>query len=354
MELRGKSAALYGRFSPGGRDRIAGAIARAGGAVARDLTRRSHFLVVGAQASTLIPGGHLATRLAAARARGLPVFSERLLSEVLRGEAPTPATLPLANLMTQTGFSADDIALFAAFDIVRVEDGMCRFGDAQILKTAAEITGAGRGLAEAVQILSRVRDLSPRGRYKVVLTAKGAALQWDEGLTTLEGQGLLPFDESVATVEDLFEAAELAEGEGDLDRAAHLYDMAARADREDAIALYNLGNVRLSAQLHDEAALAYQRALARDPSFVEARYNLAVASEAAGKAETARTALRAVLDAAPDHPDALFNLAQLDLKRGEIAAAKAGYEAYLRTNPSDDWAAKARKAIMYCTAKLAS
>lgn len=354
MELRGKSAALYGRFSPGGRERIAGAIARAGGAVARDLTRRSHFLVIGARATPLIPGGHLAARLAAARDRGLPVFSERTLADVLRGQPPAPCTLPLASLTAQTGFGADEIALFAAFDIVRVDNGMCRFGDAQILKTAAEITAAGRSLGEAVQILARVRDLAPKGRHKVVLTAKGAALQWDEGLTTLEGQGLLPLDESVATVEDLFEAAELAEIEGDLDRAARLYDMAARADRDDAIALYNLGNVRLHGQRYDEAALAYQRALARDPSFVEARYNLAMASEAAGKLGPARAALRAVLDAAPDHADALFNLAQLDLKNGDLTAAKAGYEAYLRTNPPADWAAKARKAIMYCTAKLAS
>lgn len=354
MDLRGKSAALYGRFSPGGRERIAGAIARAGGAVARDLTRSSHFLVIGARAATLIPGGHLAQRLAAARARALPVFSERLLSDVLGGAAPAPCTLPLASLMTQTGFSPDDVALFAAFDIVRVEDGKCRFGDVQVLKTAAEIVAAGRSLAEAVQILARVRDLAPKGRHKVVLTPKGAALQWNEGLTTLEGQGLLPLDESVATVEDLFEAAELAEAEGDFDRAARLYEIAARADREDAIALYNLGNVRLAAQRCDEAAMAYQRALARDPSFLEARYNLAQASEAAGKLDEARRALRAVLDAAPDHADALFNLARLDVKRGDLAAAKTGYEAYLRTNPPADWAAKARRAIMYCTAKLAS
>lgn len=352
MELRGKSAALYGRFSPGGRERIAGAIARAGGAVARDLTRRSHFLVIGAMAAPLIPGGHLTARLAGARGRGLPVFSERFLNETLNGRPATPATLPLANL--QTNFTTDEIALFAAFDIVRVENGKCRFGDAQTLKTAAEIIAAGRSLAEAVQILARLRDLAPKGRHKVVLTPKGAALQWDQGQTTLEGQGLLPLDESVATVEDLFEAAELAEDEGDLDRAAHLYDMAARADREDAIALYNLGNVRLHAERYDEAALAYQRALARDPSFVEARYNLAEASEASGKIDQARQALVGVLEAAPDYADALFNLARLDVKRGDVAAAKAGYEAYLRTKPPEDWAAKARKAIMYCTAKLAS
>ncbi len=57
-----------------------------------------------------------------------------------------------------------------------------------------------------------------------------------------------------------------------------------------------------------------------------------------------------MLEAEPRHSDALFNLAQLRMKAGEMSAAKALYERYLALNPPDEWAATARKAIVYCTA----
>src|SRR5579871_6787688 len=78
-------------------------------------------------------------------------------------------------------------------------------------------------------------ERSPRGRRKLVLTPAGeAALEWDEDLTTLEGQLLQPLaDAEHASVDDLFEAAGLAEATGDADEAARLYDLCARADRKD-------------------------------------------------------------------------------------------------------------------------
>jgi tetratricopeptide (TPR) repeat protein len=195
--------------------------------------------------------------------------------------------------------------------------------------------------------------MAPVGRHKIVLTPAGdAALQWDDGRTTLEGQGVLALDESHASLDDLFEAAEIAEAEGALDEAARLYDMCGRADRADAIAPYNYANIRLGQGACDEAALAYQRALARDPRLIEARYNLAQALEAAGKHEAAQAELDRVLAADPVYADALFNLAQLKMKAGAMAEAKALYERYLALGPPDDWAATARKAIAYCAAHL--
>ena len=201
----------------------------------------------------------------------------------------------------------------------------------------------------------RARDLSPPGRHKIVLTPSGqSALQWQDGLTTLEGQGLLPLDEDHASLDDLFEGAALAEAGGELEEAARLYDLCARADRSDPIAPYNYANIRLAQGAHDEAALAYQRALARDPRFVEARYNHAQALEAAGKPDAAILELSRALDADPTYSDAVFNLAQLRLKAGEIAPAKALYERYLALDPPDSWAATARKAILLCMAQLAT
>jgi|GEM_PF-1584283 len=355
MILRDRAIALYGRFSPGERDRLQRDILSAGGSVARDLTRRSDVLVIGALATALVDTGALAVRLGAAQARGVPTLGERGFARVVRGETVGEnPTLALSTALRQTTLTGDDVAILAAFDLVHIEGACCGFGDARVIRTAADLVGAGRALGEAVRILIRARDLAPPGRHKIVLTASGAALQWSDGLTSLEGQGLLPLDERNASIEDLFEAAAVAEAAGDMEDAARFYDLCARADRTDAIAPYNLANIRLAQGAYAQAALAYQQALARDAGFIEARYNLAQAREAEGKPKVAIEELGQVLAADPDHPDALFNLAQLRMKAGELAAAKALYERYLGLRPPEVWAQTARKAIVYCTAQMGS
>ena len=354
MEVRERAIALYGRFSHGVRERLERGIAKAGGLVARDLTRRSDVLVIGALATTLVDGGALSARLRTARERGVPVLGERAFTAALSGKAARPpATLPLSTALAETRLTREDADVLAAFDLIAMTDDNCGFGDAAVIRTAGELIGHGRSRGETVRILARARDLSPRGRHKVVLTSSGdAALQWPDGLTTLEGQGVLALDEDHASLDDLFEAAAVAEASGELDEAARLYDLCARADRKDAIAPYNHANIRLAQGAHDQAVLAYQQALARDAQFIEARYNLAQALEAAGKADAAAIELGRVLDADPMHPDAMFNLAQLRMAAGEMAAAKALYERYLALDPPDDWARTARKAIQYCAARL--
>lgn len=354
MELKNRAVALYGRFSNGARERLARDIAAAGGLVARDLTRRSDIFIVGALATVLIDSGALSMRLQAAKARGVPVMSERALATALEGASePKAATLPLASALAATGLKRTDADVLAAFDVIAVTEDNCRFGDAGVIRTADELLGGGRSLGDVVRILVRARDQAPRGRHKIVLTPSGeAALQWPDGRTTLAGQGVLAFDEEHASLEDLFEAAELAEARGELVEAARLYDLCARADRKDPIAPYNRGNIRLAEGAFGEAALAYQQALARDAQFLEARYNLAQALEAAGKPEAASVELDRVLVLDPEHSDAVFNLAQLRMKAGEMGEAKALYERYLSLDPPDDFARTARKAIQYCAGQL--
>jgi len=352
MDLRNRAVALYGRFSPGARDRLQGQIIRGGGRVARDLTRGSDVFVVGALATRLIDSGALEARLRTARERGVSVHGERAFTAELTGGEPSgPATLPLSTALAQTRLTRQDAELLAAFDLIALEGEACRFGDAGVIRTAGELRESGRSRGDGVRILIQARDLAPLGRRRIVVTPSGeAALQWDDGLTSLEGQGRLPLDEDHASIDDLFELAAIAEADGELDAAARFYDTCRRADRHDAIAPYNLGNIRLSQGANDQAALAYQQALARDASLVEARYNLALALEAAGKIEAAQAELHAVLGADATHADAVFNLAQLRMKVGDVGAAKALYERYLTLNPPDDWAATARKAITYCAA----
>jgi hypothetical protein len=355
MDLSDRAFALYGKFSPGARDRFQQAIARAGGTVSRDLTRRSDALVVGALAAPLIDGGALGKRLQAAIERQLPVFAERVFAAELAGEpSEAKGTVPLTTALPGTGLRRDDVEILTAFDLAHLTGDTCRFRDVGVFRTAGNLLFKTRSMAEVVTIMSRARDRAPLGRHKVVLTRTGVPiLQWDDGQTTLEGQGVLPFDEDHASLDDLFEAAAIAEANDELDEAARLYDLCARADRRDPIAAYNLANIRLGQGRSDEAVLAYQQALARDPRFVEARYNLAQALEAADKTEAATLELARVLEVEPQHSDALFNLAQLRMQAGEMGAAKALYERYLALDPPDEWAATARKAIVYCMANVA-
>jgi tetratricopeptide (TPR) repeat protein len=352
-DLRDRVFALYGRFSPGARDRFQHAIVKAGGSVSRDLTRRSDGLVVGALAAPLIDSGALAKRLRIAAERGLPVMAERVFAAELAG-VPEEAkgTLPLSTALPGSGLRRDDAEILAAFDLAHLTGDTCRFRDVSVFRTAGELLFKGRSMSEVVTVLVRARDRSPMGRHKIVVTRSGVeALQWDDGLTTLEGQGFLPLDEDHATIEDLFEAASIAEANGDLDEAARLYDMCGRADRRDAIALYNYANIRMTQGAHDDAVLAYQRALARDAGLVDARYNLAKAYEAAGKLDAASSELERVLASDPRFSDALFNLAQLRMNTGAVGEAKQLYERYLALDPPEEWAAMARKAIIVCASQ---
>ncbi len=289
MDLRSRAFALYGKFSPGTRDRFSQAITKAGGSVSRDLTGRSDALVVGALAAPLIDSGALGRRLQTATERGLPVYAERVFAaELAREPAEAKGTVPLATALPGSGLRRDDAEILRAFDLANVTGDACRFRDVGVFRTAGNLLFKTRSMAEVVTIMTRARDRAPMGRHKVVLTRTGVPiLQWDDGQTTLEGQGVLPLDEDHASLDDLFEAASIAEANNELDKAARLYDLCGRADRRDPIAPYNLANIRLGQGRSDEAALAYQQALARDARFVEARYNLAQALEAAGKTEAA-------------------------------------------------------------------
>jgi tetratricopeptide (TPR) repeat protein len=354
MDLFRRSVALYGRFQPGRRERLSREISERRGFVARDLTRRSDMLVIGALATPLIDSGGLPSRLRQACERNVPIFGERSFEAALADETGDDATLPLSTALAQAGLAESDAVLLAAFDLVMIRGDKCRFADAAVMRTAADMLREHRSRGDVVRILLTARDKAPVGRRKVVLGpfAKGA-LQWDSGLTTLEGQGYLPLDNVHPDIDELFEAAELSEAAGHHEEAARLYEICANADRGDPIAPYNLGNIRLAQGDNSQALLAYERSLARDQRFVEARYNLALALEAAGKQTRALDELKRALAADPAYSDAMFNLAQLLMKSGDIAAAKPLYERYLASNPPAEWAATARKAITYCAARLA-
>src|SRR5690349_12959340 len=130
MDVRDRAIALYGRFAGGARERLAGEIERRGGIVARDLTRSSDVLVVGELATALVDSGALAQRIAAARAKGVPVRGERTFEALLSGKPPgLRATLPLTQALAGTGLTAQDAEVMAAFDLIGLDGENVRFAD---------------------------------------------------------------------------------------------------------------------------------------------------------------------------------------------------------------------------------
>ena len=173
----------------------------------------------------------------------------------------------------------------------------------------------------------------------------------DNGPAALEGQGFRLDHPHTASTR--CSAGRTGEAEGEHDAAAANTTPARRA-RRPIRSRRTTQQYRLAQEKHGEAIIAYQRALARDGDFAEARYNLALAYEAQGKIGQAAEELERALAIDPLYYDAMFNLGQLRLKDGDIATAKYHFERYLASNPPADWAATARKAITYCTARLSA
>lgn len=366
--------ALYGRFVRRSRGAVAAAVAAVGGATARDLTRDSTMLAVGAGAVGSLRSGRLRPRLALARERGVPVHGEERFLALLDGEALERPGYPLSALPQTPAPGLLDV--LDAFDLIHRAGEKIRFADVGVIRAAETLLNSAAGgqadpaalmaapaaegasgsmwdaaLAQAAQALIQARA-APAGRRQIVPGPDGGALlawedgPWAAGLTTLEGQGLLPIDDAAPTLEDVFDQAMTAEAGGDDASAERLYWICARADRKDPVAPFNLGNILARRGAQAAAVMQYRLALARDPGFTEAYYNLAVSAEAAGDPETAEAALRAALERDAAYGDALFNLAQLRLEAGDRAEAKGLFTAYLDTDPPADWALKARKALM--------
>ncbi|MEM9199433.1 MAG: tetratricopeptide repeat protein [Pseudomonadota bacterium] len=337
-------AALYGRFMRGARAQIVDQIHQAGGRVVNDLTRSTDCLIVGAGAINFIANGHLAQRLALARARHVRVVPEARIASVLGDPLPAP-TLPVKNV----GYLPEPVLdLLNAFGLIHLAEAKIRFADAAVLKSAIGLLAETTDLRALTITLLRHQD-APAGPHKLVTSDAGEPLlMWDDGVTTMDGQGLLDL-ETQPPLADVFEAAMMAEAEGDLTTADRLYATCARADKRDPIAPFNRANVLVQLGDLPQAAICCRQAIDRDSAMAEAHYNLAGILERQDDLHGARRHLDQALAIEPSYADALFNLAQLHLRGDHPARAKPLFETFLATSPSPYWAQKARAGIAIAT-----
>ena len=134
----------------------------------------------------------------------------------------------------------------------------------QILEAAVALRRRGHHLAE-----TRLTE-GPSGELVRELSGQ---------LAELSGQLTMPLDCGTRSIDELVAAAESAEETGDLATAESLYTTALRADANDPVLPFNLGNVFAAQGRPAEAKIAWQIAVAREPAFAEAWYNLAMAAE---------------------------------------------------------------------------
>lgn len=332
-----RTVALFGRFKLLPRGDIVRLLHQTGAREVKDLTRDTSLLAIGSGAANLI-GSALPGRLEQAAARGIPVVGEARLLEMLRDQPQATATLDASSIAP---IPTDLIALLNAFDIIRMDDGKLRFEDADKLRTAAGLVEDGADDAQIISALLLRRN-APKGRHRLKLDRSGApVLIWEDGLTTLAGQGLLPLEDG-KDLETLFDDALEAEAEGDYARAAQLYEICATHDARDPIAPFNLGNVYLHQQKYAAGKLAYQRAIARRPGFAEAYFNLAICEEAQHNVSGAIASLKRALQHDPDYGEAMFNLAQIELGQQNYSEAGRLFQTFLGV--VDNTSALAKKA----------
>ncbi len=343
MQGAREKVALFGRFRLMPKPEVARRLEAANARAMADLTRQTTLLVVGAGSANLVPGGQLARRLRDARLRGVPVLGEARLLAQLEGAGEPPAGVPLARAPAVSEGLRD---LLNAFDLIAVTGEHVGFEDSDTLQNAANLEREGVETLEILRALRR-RKAGPRGRHQLSTDARGRpVLAWEDGVTSLSGQALLPLDES-ADLDDLFEAALKAEATGDLATAARAYETCTRMDRRDPIAPYNLGNVQAAAGDGTAAALSYRRALARDPGFAEAHFNLAGLLEAAGDVDGAVNHLRLAVDSDGGFAEPVYNLAQIALAAKDWSGAERHFARYLVMAPVGGLAENARRALNY-------
>ena len=336
-----ETVTLFGRFRRVPRDEIVRRLRVEGASAVKDLTRATTLFVVGSGAVNLIPDGRLGRRLADARKRGIPVTGEARLLAQLDGQATPDASVPIEKT---ANISSELLDVLNAFDVVQVTNGKIPFQDVDALKNAARLEANGLDPLETLNALCR-RRTSPRGRHQLTTDAQGdAVLQWDDGVTTLTGQGMLPLDEGEG-LDALFEAAMESEMRGDLPAAARAYETCARTDKRDPIAPFNLGNVQTELGDLKAARLSYQSAIARDPRFSEAHFNLAGVLQDGGDPTAAADHLRQAIAIDPKYAEAHYNLAHLALKADATDEAEAHFRRFIDLVPEGKRAANATKAL---------
>ena len=347
---------LLGRVHGVTRRRLEQLVRLRGGKLTNKPSSRITIIAVAHSAAAhALPDGHL--RMPAGLPATAALISEQELRRaigLLRPPAAMERSLGAADLERLSGLTPRLLSCLRLFDVIEPVDDRYAYRD---LVAARE---AGRLLARGVElrrVLEAAIVLRRRGTHlsetKLAETPSGELLRDLAGqLAELNGQLTMGLDREVRTVDDLVAAAEQAEENNDLAAAENLYATALRADSNDPVLPFNLGNVFDAQGRQAEAKVAWQIAVARDPAFAEAWYNLAMAAEDEKHIDLAIAEYRRAVQAQPDYADAHFNLALLLTRLDRYGDALPLWERFLEIEPGTRQAVIAKRAVTLCRMEI--
>ncbi|MDO8648651.1 MAG: tetratricopeptide repeat protein [Candidatus Peregrinibacteria bacterium] len=122
--------------------------------------------------------------------------------------------------------------------------------------------------------------------------------------------------------------------EGNIEEALPLFEEAVMRNPEYVDAYVNLGATYGRASRYDDAEDALKKALAIDPTEAQAHYNLAGVHQERANNEGAIQEYEKTIELRPSHAPAHYQLALLYLKFGREAEARATYEELLEIDPT--------------------
>ncbi len=130
----------------------------------------------------------------------------------------------------------------------------------------------------------------------------------------------------------------IAGREGRNDEAIGYFQKALKLDKDNVIALENLGSAYRAQKRWDEARKALERAASLNPKSAEANYSLAMVFAQTGETGKAYQYLQKALSIRPTYPEALNNLGVLYLRTQRHDQAVATFEQCIRVAPEFDQA----------------
>jgi tetratricopeptide (TPR) repeat protein len=354
--LSGQALFLVGRVHGVTRRRLEQLVRMRGGRLVGKPSARITIIAVGhSAASNVLPDGRV--RMPAGLPASAAMISEHELRRrlgLLRPPETVERSLGAAELERLAALTPRLLSCLALFDVVEPVDARYAYRDLVAAREAGRLLARG---IELRQVLEAAIALRRRGGHlaeaRLTESPSGALLRELSGqLEELSGQLTMRLDHDVRSVDELVAAAEQAEERNDFATAESLYTTAMRADSNDPVLAFNLGNAFDAQGRAAEAKIAWQIAVARDPAFAEAWYNLALAAEDEEHTDLAIAEYRRAVQARPDYADAHFNLALLLTKLDRYDEALVNWEQFLDLEPQSPQAATAKRAAALCRMQI--
>ena len=350
--LAGETIFLVGRVHGVTRRRLEQLVRARGGKLVRTPSPRITLIAFGHSAtSNALPDGRL--RLPAGLPDAAAMVSELELRRRLGLLSPRETierSLTAAELERHSGLTPRLLSCLGLFDVIEPEDDRYAYRDLVAAREAGRLLARG---IELYQVLEAAVSLRRRGHSlaetRLTEGPSGELVRELSGqLAELSGQLTMPLDREARSIDELVAAAESAEETGDLATAESLYTTALRADANDPVLPFNLGNIFAAQGRPAEAKIAWQIAVAREPAFAEAWYNLAMAAEDEEQIDLAIAQYRRAVRAQSDYADAHFNLALLLTKLDRCAEALPLWDRFLELEPHSRQARTAKRAAALC------